>query len=135
VVASLTLGMVQGGPPLPESLVRQIAQFTEVLHAMRDAGVAMVCGSDNGILAIKPHDSYGYSVAAMIEMAGMSTLEALRSATSEAAKACRVADRKGVIAPGMDADLIAVAGDPLSDINALRSVTAVFRGGERIGDV
>lgn len=99
---------------------------------MRDAGVTLVCGSDNGIVARKPHDSYGYSVADMVAMAGLTPLEALRSATSVAARVCRVADRKGTIAVGTDADLVAVATDPLSDIAAVRNVMAVFRSGRRI---
>lgn len=99
---------------------------------MRDAGVTIVCGSDNGIVAHKPHHGFGYSVADMIARVGLTPLGALRSATSLAAQACRVADRKGSIAPGMDADLVGVAGDPLADIAALRSVVAVFRSGRRV---
>ena len=41
-------------------------------------------------------------------------------------------DRKGRIAPGYDADLLAVAGDPLTDVTALTGVRAVFRAGARI---
>ena len=58
--------------------------------------------------------------------------EALRAVTSAAADACGVGDRKGRIAPGYDADLLAVAGDPLTDPTAVREVVAVFRAGQRI---
>jgi hypothetical protein len=60
---------------------------------------------------------------------GFTAAEALRAVTSMAADACRVGDRKGRIARGYDADLLAVAGDPLTDANAVREVVAVFRAG------
>jgi imidazolonepropionase-like amidohydrolase len=59
-------------------------------------------------------------------------LRLLRAVTSVAADACRVGDRKGRIAPGYDADLLAVDGDPLTDANAVREVVAVFRAGHRV---
>jgi len=45
---------------------------------------------------------------------------------------CRIGVRKGRIAPGFDADLLAVHGNPLTDIAALRAVRAVFRAGRRV---
>jgi imidazolonepropionase-like amidohydrolase len=49
--------------------------------------------------------------------------------TSAAAASMNLGDRIGAIAPGLDADLVAVDGDPLQDIAALRRVTFVIRGG------
>jgi imidazolonepropionase-like amidohydrolase len=63
---------------------------------------------------------------------GFSGAEALRAVTSVAADACGVGDRKGRIAPGYDADLLAVDGDPLTDPSAVRAVVAVFRAGHRV---
>ena len=54
--------------------------------------------------------------------AGQSTKDAIVSATSRAAEALRVSDRVGDLRPGLDADIIAVAGDPLEDIAALGRV-------------
>jgi imidazolonepropionase-like amidohydrolase len=68
----------------------------------------------------------------MVDLIGFSTVEALRSATATAADVCGVGDRKGRIAAGYDADLLAVQGDPVADIAAVRSVAAVFRAGHRI---
>jgi imidazolonepropionase-like amidohydrolase len=59
----------------------------------------------------------------------MKPVDALRAATVVAAGACGVADRKGRIAAGSDADLLAVTGNPLADIAAIRSVVLVIRGG------
>ncbi|WP_424892415.1 amidohydrolase family protein [Streptomyces sp. XH2] len=131
VVASLTLGSLPGGPPPPPRIARRMPGLVAGLAAMREAGVGVVCGSDSGIFPVKAHGSHPYSVAAMVET-GFTPLEALRAATSAAARACGVACRKGCIAPGFDADLVAVAGDPLADITAVHAVTAIFREGTRV---
>jgi imidazolonepropionase-like amidohydrolase len=93
--------------------------------------VRLVAGSDAGIGPVKPHNVLPYSIRAMAA-GGMSNLDALRSATSQAALACQVDDRKGRLAPGMDADILAVAGDPLTDLHALDQVRAVYRAGHRV---
>jgi imidazolonepropionase-like amidohydrolase len=54
---------------------------------------------------------------------------AISSVTSAAARALAIVDREGAIAPALDADLIAVDGDPSRDITALRRVTFGMRGG------
>jgi imidazolonepropionase-like amidohydrolase len=59
----------------------------------------------------------------------MSPAEALRSATSVAARALHLHDRLGVIKPGLLADLTAVEGDPTQNIKALRKVRLVIKGG------
>jgi imidazolonepropionase-like amidohydrolase len=55
--------------------------------------------------------------------------DAIVSATSRAAESLRLEDRTGSIAPGMDADLVATAGNPLSDITAVRRVAFVMKSG------
>jgi imidazolonepropionase-like amidohydrolase len=61
---------------------------------------------------------------------GQSALDAITSATSLGAEALRLGDQIGSIAPGMQADLIAVQGDPTKDITALRRVMFVMKGGK-----
>jgi imidazolonepropionase-like amidohydrolase len=56
-------------------------------------------------------------------------METIVSATSRAAEYLRLQDRIGAIAPGLEADLIAVEGDPLTDITAVRRVVFVMKGG------
>ncbi|CAA9383025.1 MAG: hypothetical protein AVDCRST_MAG66-437, partial [uncultured Pseudonocardia sp.] len=48
------------------------------------------------------------------------------------AQVCGVGDRKGRVAPGYDADLLAVAGDPVADLGALLTPVAVLRAGELV---
>ena len=63
--------------------------------------------------------------------AGQSTMDAITTATSATAEAMGLGDRIGVIAAGYDADLIAVRGNPVKDINVLKDVVFVMRGGVR----
>ena len=56
-------------------------------------------------------------------------MDAIVSATSLAAESMGLQDRIGSVVPGMEADLIAVEGDPLEDISALTRVRFVMRGG------
>src|SRR5438045_9618667 len=61
--------------------------------------------------------------------AGVDPMSALVSANSLAAEAMRLGDRIGSMAPGHEADIIALDGDPLKDITAVRRVSFVMKGG------
>ena len=63
--------------------------------------------------------------------AGQSPMDAITTATSATAEAIGLGNRIGVIAAGYDADLIAVRGNPVKDINVLKDVVFVMRGGVR----
>jgi imidazolonepropionase-like amidohydrolase len=56
-------------------------------------------------------------------------MDAVVSATSGAAGALGLGERVGAVVPGLDADLIAVDGDPVGDVSALQRVRFVMRGG------
>jgi len=60
---------------------------------------------------------------------GQKPMDAIVSMTSRSAEAMRMKDTIGAIAPGLQADLVAVDGDPLADITALRRVVFVMKGG------
>jgi imidazolonepropionase-like amidohydrolase len=62
----------------------------------------------------------------------MTPLAALRAATSGNAKTFHLESKVGRIAPGMLADLVAVEGDPIREIGALRRVKMVMQGGVRV---
>lgn len=62
----------------------------------------------------------------------MDPARALRTVTSVAARVCGLPHRKGQIATGYDADLIAVDGDPLTDPDAIHRILAVYHNGRAI---
>ena len=64
-----------------------------------------------------------------VQHCGMTPMASLASANSLAAEAIGMGDRLGALAPGYDADIIAVDGDPVADITATRRVVFVMRGG------
>jgi imidazolonepropionase-like amidohydrolase len=64
-----------------------------------------------------------------VQDAGQKPMDAITAATSLAAQSMGVADSLGTLAPGKLADLIAVAGNPLTDFTALRRVTFVMKNG------
>ncbi|HEY9244266.1 MAG TPA: amidohydrolase family protein [Streptosporangiaceae bacterium] len=110
-----------------EQMVEMRKRRTAQMHA---AGVRIVSGSDAGIATAKPHGLLPLSVAFLVE-GGVSTVDALASATALAADACGVGDRTGRLRAGYDADLLVVDGDPVADISCLSRPAAVFAAGRR----
>jgi imidazolonepropionase-like amidohydrolase len=77
--------------------------------------------------------AHGHNIEEMIyrvEKGGQQPGAAIISATSLAAESLNLGDKIGMLAPGMEADLIAVDGDPLKDIMSLRRVVFVMKGGK-----
>lgn len=132
-----TLGRAPGAQPPPQVLAvmqrtgttweGRLAQVAD-LHR---AGVNLVSGADSGISPGKPHGVLPVAVADLVEC-GVPAAAALASATSGAARACGLADRTGRLAPGLDADLLLVDGDPMLDMAALRSVRTVVSCGREV---
>ena len=97
---------------------------------MRDAGVVMAAGSDSA-WSYYPMGDYQTDIEAHA-MAGMSNMEAIVSATRDAARSCCIDSQVGTLDPGMQADVLVVNGNPLDDITDLRQVADVFLAGTRI---
>lgn len=89
------------------------------------AGIRQVFGSDAGIY---PHGDNAKQFAVMVRY-GMSPMQAIQSATVNAAEALGMAGKVGVIAPGAYADLVAVDGDVLADVTTLERIEFVMKGG------
>jgi len=88
------------------------------------AGVKMVFGTDAGVY---PHGQNARQFAFMVKY-GMTPLEAIRAATVNASEALGRND-VGVVERGRFADLVAVKGDPLTDVTVLENPAAVVKGG------
>lgn len=87
-------------------------------------GVPIAYGTDAGVY---PHGWNANDFPVLVE-AGLSPLEAIRTATLAAADLLGVDDR-GALEPGLLADVVAVRGDPLEDVTALQEVSFVMMGG------
>lgn len=129
VTVSATVGVLPGGvrPPI---IAANEAKMVASMQELYTRGCRIVAGTDAGIAPPKPHNVLPY--AAIEHFAQMmSPIESLRTLTAHAAAACNVADRKGQLRPGFDADLLAVRGDPTTDPSALLAVAGVWARGRR----
>ena len=104
------------------------AQFLRQVGKAHRAGVKIAVGLDLGGEQYDPTFS-ARELAVLIE-AGMSPMEAIQAATRVGAELLAWDDRLGTLAPGMLADIIAVAGNPLEDISELERVNFVMIGGK-----
>ncbi|MFC4943866.1 metal-dependent hydrolase family protein [Pseudonocardia sp. GCM10023141] len=132
IAVGATLGIVPvPGLAPPPGLARDLPAV-RVAHArLWKAGALMVPATDAGIAPVKPHGVLPHGLVQLAEL-GASNVEALLAGTSIAAAVCGLADSKGRIAPGYDADLIAVDGDPTTDLTVLQSPVAVFACGHPV---
>lgn len=91
-----------------------------------ESGVKIAYGTDSGVY---PHGMSAKQLAYMVKF-GMKPMQAVQSATVVAAELMGWQDRVGAIEPGRFADLIAVEGDPLEDLDRFTDVAFVMKGGE-----
>ena len=113
----------------PDEFLRKNVETTEAqrqgfTRAYR-AGVPITFGTD---AAVYPHGDNAKQFRIMVER-GMTPMDAIKSATSVAARYMGWSDRTGALTPGHYGDLIAVRGDPLQDITVLEHVEVVVKGG------
>jgi len=129
-----TVGMVPGIVPPPHIQAQldrnhmTLADRSVHVGELYRAGVLLVSGVDSGISPAKPHGLMHQAVIELVD-AGLPTGAALAAATSVAARACGLADRTGRLGAGLAADLLAVGGDALADVTALRDVRLVVARG------
>ena len=123
------IGTKQGWPA---EYLRKNRETTDIQRegfaAAVKAGAKLTFGTD---AAVYPYGLGGRQFAYMVRY-GMTPMQAIQAATTEAAKALRMEGEVGTLHAGAWGDLIAVRSDPLTDIRALEHVDAVVKGGELV---
>jgi imidazolonepropionase-like amidohydrolase len=116
----------------PAEYLRKNIETTEVQRrgfaAAVKAGAKLTFGTDAGVYL------YGLGARQFAYMVryGMTPMQAIQAATSEAARALGKEGQVGSVAPGAYGDLVAVRGDPLRDIRTLEQVEAVIKEGRLV---
>ncbi|WP_460502904.1 amidohydrolase family protein, partial [Hymenobacter agri] len=114
-------GWRKGTDPLPA----RIQQKHMSVAAALKAGVTLAMGGDVGVFA---HGDNAREMEQLVRDYGLTPVQVLQQATSGNASIFHLVDR-GRLAPGLLADLVAVAGDPTQDVAAVRQVRLVMKGG------
>jgi imidazolonepropionase-like amidohydrolase len=116
----------------PEEIMRKNRETTDIQRAnfakAVKAGVRIGYGTDSGIY---PHGDNARQFAYMVKY-GMTPLDAIRAATQSAAASLGRSQELGSIAPGKFADMIAIQGDPLENIDLMRRVSGVIKEGHLV---
>ena len=125
----------ESGPPQIDDAAAQLERHRTITHLKRflkrahERGVIVAIGTDTPFPRLTPgfslHDEMG-----LYADAGIAPVDVLRSATSVNARVLAIEARAGRIAPGLDADMVAVRGNPLDDIRDVNAVEMVARRGE-----
>ncbi|MDQ1193304.1 imidazolonepropionase-like amidohydrolase [Brevundimonas vesicularis] len=100
-------------------------KMLDMARRAHEGGVKIAFGTDSGVSA---HGDNAQEFALLVR-AGLSPLEAIQAATVGAAEHLRIANEAGKIAVGMPADIVAVSGDPLSDVTELERMRFVMKSG------
>lgn len=113
----------EGFAKMKEAVPVALKMFQEALQVK---GLKIVFGTD---AVAGAHGRNFEELIYRVQEGGQSPMDAIISATSLAAESLNLDKEIGTLAPGMNADLIAVEGDPLADITALRKIKFVMRNG------
>jgi imidazolonepropionase-like amidohydrolase len=133
-----TVGVIDASAadlPNDEMIHKRFADFMahidEALKTAKTLGVKIASGFDAS--EAKGQGKNADELVALVKH-GLTPIEAIRAATTNAAELLGWQDRVGTVEPGKFADLIAVEGDPLADITVLKSVKFVMKGGAVVRD-
>ena len=100
-------------------------KMLDMARRAHEGGVKIAFGTDSGVSA---HGDNAQEFALLVR-AGLTPLEAIQAATVSAAAHLRISNEAGRIAVGMPADIVAVQGDPLTDVTTLEHMAFVMKGG------
>ena len=104
----------------------RVAGYDTFRRTVQHGGVKLIFGSD---AVAGAHGRNAEELIARVNDGRQAPMDAIVSATSRAAESLGMADQLGTLAPGFEADLVAVAGNPLTDIDAMKAIRFVMKGG------
>src|SRR3569833_2947951 len=110
-----------------------VATNMKNVKTLFDAGVNIGFGTDSGATPLRIAGFAAHRELKLLTDAGLTPLQAIQTATRNAAALLHLDDR-GVIAPGKLADLLIVDGDPSKDITAVDNIESVWRRGKKVSD-
>ena len=119
-------------PPAAQAFSKKLnVKFMSLVPQMQAAGVTILAGSDTGAFNsfIYPGASLQDELLLLVQ-AGLTPLQALQSATRNGARFMGVAGRTAAIAPGKDADLVLLTGNPLENITNIKKIDTVISRGK-----
>jgi imidazolonepropionase-like amidohydrolase len=105
---------------------KAVPMMADVMRRAMAHHVKIVLGTD---AVAGAHGRNAEEFIYRVKDGGQPAMDAIISGTSLAAEALRLQDKVGTIAEGMEADIVAVAGNPLEDITVVRKVGFVMKGG------
>jgi imidazolonepropionase-like amidohydrolase len=114
-------------PQALDTLEKGLAPTVDVLQPARARNVKIIFGTD---AVAGAHGRNAEEFVYRVKDAHEKPMDAIVSATSLSAQSLGLGDKIGTIAPGMEADIVAVSGNPLEDITAVRRVAFVMKGGK-----
>jgi imidazolonepropionase-like amidohydrolase len=115
-----------GLPPMYATKMEEVTAVSrQNIKKAFEAGVKIAFGTD---AAVYPHGLNAHEFAVYVQI-GMTPLQAIQTATVNAADLLGWSDRVGTLEPGKFADIVAVNGDPLKDVTLLQSPVMVMKGG------
>ncbi|HEX9728472.1 MAG TPA: amidohydrolase family protein [Gemmatimonadales bacterium] len=127
--------LAQSGRLTGERAAKALAIAPIMRHSFRAAvaaGVKIALGTDAGVM---PHGRNGHEFTLMVELGGMTPMQAIVAGTGNAADLLGWSELVGSVQAGRFADIVAVHGDPLSDITLLERVDFVMKGGAIVKQV
>ena len=113
------------------------AAFPIVLNNFKkvyDAGIPVVLGTDSGATPIRPYGFAEHTELQLMVQAGLTPLQAITSATKNAATLLRASGEFGTLTPGLRANFVVLAKDPTDDIKNTESIVAVWKDGKKVSD-
>ena len=129
IPASVTIGRLPS-MPVPEIMASLQEPGRATRRRLHELGATLVPGTDAGIGPAKPHDVMTHALAEFVAC-GLTPRRSLQAMKADAAVACGVGNSKGRIAVGFDADVVALAGHPADDLDAIHEPRAVWARGVR----